>query len=147
MSPTARIMLGISVLLIAIGFFGIAVFVKDFAPEAILPMSILGSFCALIALACLSVGSQPITIRIIGGAVFLISVLYVGDQLRSASSVKEEFDKAKQKGRPSVAGSLTFFVLVGLPSGYAALTGKYPGWGAHSGAFDDGKPRKKKRRR
>jgi hypothetical protein len=101
-------------------------------------MAICGLFCNLIAVACLSTASQPITIRIIGGTVFLLSALYIVNEVLAFSSIGDELGKAKVRSRPGIYNSVGFMLLVGLPSGYAALKGRYPGWGTHAAAFGAG---------
>jgi hypothetical protein len=135
MSQAARITLGVVVLLLAAGFMALVPFMKDVSPQAGPGMAICGLFSGLIAVACLSRASQPITIRIIGGAVFLLCTLYIVSQLLEFNSIGDELGRAKVRSRPSILNSVGFMFLVGLPSGYAALKGRYPGWGRHAAAF------------
>ena len=135
MSQGARITLGVAMLLLAAGFMALVPFMKDVSPQAGPGAAICGLFCGLIAVACLSTASQPITIRLIGGTVFLLCALYVVSQLLAFSSFTEEIGKGKGRSRPSILNSQGFMLLVGLPSGYAAFKGRYPGWGRHASAF------------
>ena len=135
MSQAARITLGVAMLLLAACFMALVPFMKDVSPQAGPGMAICGLFCGFIAVACLSTASQPVTIRIIGGTVFLLSALYILNQVLAFSSIGEELGKGKVRSRPSILHSVGFMLLVGLPSGYAALTGRYPGWGRHAEAF------------
>jgi hypothetical protein len=142
MSQAARISLGIANLLLAAGFMALVPFMKDVSPKAGPGMAICGLFSGVIAVACLSTASQPFTIRLIGGTVFLLSALYIVVQVIEFSSFSEELARAKNKSRPGIYNSIGFMLLVGLPSGYAALKGRYPGWGTHAAAFgaaDQGK--------
>jgi hypothetical protein len=136
LSQAARITLGVAMLLLAAGFMALVPFMNDVSPQAGPGMAICGLFSGLIAVACLSTASQPITIRLIGGTVFLLCALYIVTQLVAFSSFREEIGKGRS--RPSILNSLGFMVLVGLPSGYAAIKGRYPGWGAHASAFGAG---------
>jgi hypothetical protein len=133
LSQAARITLGVAMLLLAAGFMALVPFMNDVSPQAGPGAAICGLFSGLIAVACLSTASQPITIRLIGGTVFLLCALYIVTQLVAFSSFREEIGKGRS--RPSILNSLGFMVLVGLPSGYAAIKGRYPGWGAHASAF------------
>jgi hypothetical protein len=110
-------------------------FMKDVSPQAGPGMAICGLFTGLIAVACLSTASQPFTIRLIGGTVFVLCALYIVSQLIAFASFHEEIGKMADRSRPSILNSLGFMLLVGLPSGYAALKGRYPGWGVHAAAF------------
>jgi hypothetical protein len=135
MSQAARITLGVAMLLLAAGFMALVPFMKDVSPQAGPGMVVCGLFCGLIAVACLSTASQPVTIRIIGGTVFLLCALYILNQVMAFSSIGDELGKGKVRSRPSLLNSVGFMLLVGLPSGYAALKGRYPGWGVHAAAF------------
>ena len=124
MSQAGRIGLGVAALLFAAGFMALVPFMKDVSPQAGPGMAICGLFSGLLAVACLSTASQPITIRLIGGTVFLLSALYVVSQLLAFSSFREEIGRAGNRSRPSILNSVEFMLLVGLPSGYAALKGR-----------------------
>jgi hypothetical protein len=135
MSQAARITLGVAALFLAAGFMALVPFMKDVSPQAGPGMAICGLFSGVIAVACLSTASQPFTIRLIGGTVFLLSALYIVVQVFAFSSFGEEIKSARDRSRPSIFNSVGFMLLVGLPSGYAALYGRYPGWGKHAAAF------------
>jgi hypothetical protein len=135
MSQSARITLGVAVLVLAAGFMALVPFMKDVSPQAGPGMAICGLFCGLIAVACLSRASQPVTIRLIGAIVFFLSAIYLTSQILAFRSFSEELGRAKVKSRPSIMSSLGFMVIVGLPSGYAAIKGRYPGWGKLASAF------------
>ena len=93
MSQAARITLGVAMLLIAAGFMALVPFMNDVSPQAGPGMAICGLFSGLIAVACLSTASQPVTIRIIGGTVFLLSALYILNQVLAFSSIGDELVK------------------------------------------------------
>jgi hypothetical protein len=114
---------------------------KDVSPRAGPGAAICGLFCGLIAVACLSTASQPVTIRVIGGTVFLLCALYILNQVLAFTSIGDEIGKGKVRSRPGILNSVGFMLLVGLPSGYVALKGRYPGWGAHARAFGAGEHR------
>jgi hypothetical protein len=117
------------------GFMALVPFMKDVSPQAGPGMAICGIFCGVIAVASLSTATQPVTIRLIGGTVFLLCALYILNQALAFSLIGDELGKAKVRSRPSLLNSVGFMLLVGLPSGYAALKGRYPGWGMHAAAF------------
>jgi hypothetical protein len=98
-------------------------------------MAICGLFCGLIAVACLSTASQPVTIRMIGGTVFLLSALYILNRVLAFASIGDELASGKVRSQPSILHRVGFIILVGLPSRYVALTGRYPGWGRRAAAF------------
>lgn len=107
----------------------------------------LAAFCGLGAVACFSQASHPVAIRIIGGTVFLVCLGYLASQAldnspppAAARAGQPAAAAPLRRGRPSLINSLMFFALVGLPSGYAALRGRYPSWGRHAAAF--GEPRR-----
>ena len=61
MSQAARITLGVAMLLLAASVMALVPFMKDVSPQAGPGAAICGLFCGLIAVACLSTASQPIT--------------------------------------------------------------------------------------
>jgi hypothetical protein len=110
---------------------------------AIGPMMIpFALFCGVAAVACLSPGSHPVTIRILGATVFLVCLIFLGSTLRNPMARPENRPKSKV---PAVVYGLACFLTIGLPAGYAAATGRYPGWGQGAEAFGGKKKRKKKR--
>lgn len=135
MSQGARIFLGVTILLLAAGFLALVPFMKAVSPQAGPGMAICGLFCGLVAVACFSKASHPLTIRLIGGVVFLVCAFYLGSEVLQFLSAKEGLAKTHDMSQPSLRNSLIFMLLVGLPSGYAALKGRYPTWGILAAAF------------
>ena len=119
MSPGARITIGVATAISAVLFVltGIA-FGKEL-PNGPWPLYGLGAFCGIVALACLVPRSRPVTLRIIGAAIFVIFAHYAYD-----SYGKDNFNRA-----------LVGFLVLGLPAGFVAITGGYPTWGRAAGAF------------
>lgn len=157
MSSAARIILGVALVLIALGFLALLpVFAQAgdaFPPTAVYAIGFLAVFCGLGAVACFSSASHPVAIRIIGGTIFVVSLMYMASQVGGgaprpgpAAAGKKAGPAPARRSQPSLINSLLFFVLVGLPSGYAAAVGRYPGWGAHPGAFGSGSKKKKRKR-
>ena len=141
MSQPARIILGLAMLGCAAGFLALVPHMKDVSPQAGPGMAVCGIFSGLIAVACFSTASQPVTIRIIGATVFLLSAIYILVQIYEFRSIGDELHAAAKKSKPGILNSVGFMLLVGLPSGYAALKGRYPGWGTHAKAFGADKPK------
>ncbi len=83
----------------------------------------LAAFCIVVATACLVRKSRPVTLRIIGAVIFLTSAYFT----------------YRSYGEKSFIHLLIGLIVFGLPSGYLAIFGKYPNWGAISGAFDSQK--------
>ncbi len=148
MSPIPRLILGIALILIAAGFLALvpifAAAGDAFPPQTKYVLGCLAVFCGLGAVACFPRASHPVTIRIIGGTVFATCLAYVTSQaLDEAPAPAKQAQQpghpiaeiVQRRGRPSLVNSLAFFVLVGLPSGYSAIAGRYPGWGRHASAF------------
>lgn len=147
MSPVLRLILGAALILIAAGFLALTpVFAgagDAFPPQTAYVLGGLAVFCGLGALACFSRASHPITIRIIGGTLFAACLAYVVSEAlgeapappKPARSGNPVVEILLRRGRPSLANSIAFFVLVGLPAGYAAVAGRYPTWGRHAAAF------------
>ncbi len=147
MSSVPRMILGVALILIAAGFLALVpVFAgagEAFPRQTTYILGGLAVFCGLGAVACFSYASHPITIRIIGGTVFAACLAYVvGEALHDAPAPPNlaragnlVANLVERRGRPSLANSIAFFVLVGLPCGYAAVAGRYPSWGRHAAAF------------
>jgi hypothetical protein len=148
MSNGARIFLGVALLVIALGFLALVPFFvaagDAFPPAAPYGLGGFALLSGLGAVACLARASHPVTIRLIGASVFLICLAYVGSELvkptpppakPAENAIQARLDR---RSRPSLVNSLLFFGLVGLPSGYAAIKGRYPGWGRHARAFGGG---------
>jgi MFS family permease len=119
MSTGGRVILGVACALIAAGFAVLATLYSDTFPEGTWPLYALAGFCTLIALACLVPASGPVALRIIGAVVCGAFALYVYASLDS----------------PNFWRALSGFVVLGLPAGFVALTGKYPRWGKAAKAF------------
>jgi hypothetical protein len=80
----------------------------------------LAVFCFVTAVACIDTNSRPITIRIIGITIFLVSAGGFFMNPRGANILR----------------ALEGFFVIGLPFGYMAITGNYPQWGRASAAFN-----------
>ncbi|MEO0378611.1 MAG: hypothetical protein AAF329_29270 [Cyanobacteria bacterium P01_A01_bin.17] len=80
----------------------------------------MAAVCVIIAVACLFPKSHPVTLRLIGGLILSAYVIYVFDSFQT-----QNFTRA-------VVG----FLVWGLPSGYLAVTGKYPSWGKGAAGFN-----------
>jgi hypothetical protein len=119
MSASARVTLAIACTLIAASFAVLATFYGDELEKARLPIYGLAAFCALIPLACLVPQTRPVTVRLIGGVVFVSCAMYVYS--------------SHQEG--GMRRDLACFVVFGLPAGYAAVMGTYPPWGKGAKAF------------
>lgn len=153
MSSVPRLILGVALILIAAGFLALApVFAgagDAFPPQTTYILGGLAVFCGLGAMACFSRASHPIAIRIIGGTVFAACLAYVvsealGKTPAPAKPVRPgnpAVEIVLRRGQPSLANSIAFFVLVGLPAGYAVVAGRYPSWGRHAVAFGGGRSR------
>lgn len=151
MSSVPRLILGIALILIAVGFLALVpVFAgagDAFPPQTAYILGGLAVFCGLGGLACFSRASHPIAIRVIGGTVFAACLAYVVGEAfgetpappKPARAGNPVVAIAMRRGRPSLANSIAFFILVGLPAGYAAVAGRYPSWGRHAAAFGGGR--------
>jgi hypothetical protein len=73
MSRGARILLGITLGVLTLGFAGVAWFTSGLEGmwASTIAMVLLGAFCAVGALACLLPASRPIALRLISGTVYL----------------------------------------------------------------------------
>lgn len=101
-------------------------------------------FCGLGAVACFSTGSHPVTIRLLGGTVFVLCLVYL---ISTARNPLARAPHAPQRAVPAIVYGLSCFVAIGLPAGYAALTGRYPLWGRGAEAFHGPKKGTKKKKR
>ena len=116
MSASARLVLGLVSLLLALGFvYAGSLFQSDPSTNHVAAYA-LAIFCVLIAVACLIRRSQPITLRILGVVVLIAYTWYVVDG-------------------SDVLRALVGLVVFGLPAAYVVVTGKYPSWGKASAAF------------
>ena len=103
------------------GFLAIAFTSGDVFPVAVAFLhGGFAIFCFIVSLACLSRRTHPFTLRIIGAVIFISYSLYVYHSLGG-----QDWPKA-------VAG----FCILGLPSAYLMLKGRYPSWGKASAAFN-----------
>jgi hypothetical protein len=125
------ILLGITMVVLSIGFAGVAWFSIGLEQmrAAMIGLPVLSLFCLAGAAACLVPASRPITLRLVGGAVFLAFLGYLihtglGGPLWSSS-----------RSTPSLLGAIAAFSTFGLPGGYVAIKGQYPRWGKYFGAF------------
>jgi hypothetical protein len=120
MSKGARITLGIAALLIGVCFAYMAPTLGQNTPVGPLPFFGLALFCGAIALACFVKSCRGLALRFIGAVVLLSFLAYAIGEFG-----EDGFGKA-------VLGLVVF----GLPSGYIAVTGKYPKWGVVSEVFN-----------
>ena len=126
MSNGFRITVAVISALGACGFFlfGVPALVGGFLKEG-LGFSALGVFFLSVTLACLWEASRPVTVRIIGGGLFLAGVWSTVDGLERI-----------QAGEIVPLRNLIGIALVfGLPGLFLLITAGYPKWGAHSGLF------------
>jgi hypothetical protein len=137
MSRGACILLGISLAVLPIGFAWLVL--STSGPEAmrdiIIFTLIAGVFCAIGCLACLVPASRPITLRLIGGTVFLGCLGYVIGMAMDGPLL------ANSRGEPSLLNAFVAFTVIGLPCGYAAIRGRYPRWGRFAEVFGADSPR------
>jgi len=136
MSRSANILLGMTLGFLTLGFVGVAWFTSrlEGMRATTIGMAILGSFCAVGALACLLPASRPIALRLIGGTVFLAFFGYLVEMAVSGPVL------GNSRGDTSLVNAIIAFALFGLPAGYVAVTGRYPRWGQHSRAFEANNP-------
>jgi hypothetical protein len=126
MSLGARIAIGLAALLAAAGFL------KSALHPAGMPAGSLGFygmavFCVIIAMACFFPKGHPLTLRIIGTAIFLAYIAYVSDSWHTRNMMR----------------AIQGFLIWGLPSGYLAIMGKYPFWGRGAAGFNANQLRSK----
>ncbi|CAN5899520.1 hypothetical protein BH23PLA1_BH23PLA1_41020 [soil metagenome] len=119
MSTGARVVLAVFVLICAACFAAIGMISGDLLAAGAWPFYGLAVFCVVIALACLSRSSRPVTLRLIGLVIFLAYGFYIYDSLGDLNILR------------AIAGLCVW----GLPSGYLAIRGIYPTWGKGSAAF------------
>jgi hypothetical protein len=121
-SAFPRIVLGVLCAIIAAGFFWAASYFRSHPTTSSTGLFAVGVFCALITAACLLPGVRGIALRIIGGTVFAVFVWYVIASIGSVDLLR----------------ALLGLVVLGLPGGYVAVMGRYPGWGKAAEAFGHG---------
>jgi hypothetical protein len=126
MSDGSRLAIGIVAIIGAIGFLKTALNPVGVAAPSIV-FQILAALFAFIAIACFCPKSHPITLRIIGAAIFLSYSRYV-----LISFNTDNFER-----------SLDGFRVWALPSGYLAIFGKYPDRSLVSAVFAPKKNRNK----
>lgn len=119
MSKGSRIAIGIVALVCAIGFFMTALDPSGL-PAGSNVFYGMTALCITVAIACFFPKSHPITLRMIGATIFFSYADYIIDSFHTQNLVR------------AIAG---FFVW-GLPSGYLAITGKYPSWGKVEEVFN-----------
>jgi len=131
MSRGATLMLGVLLGSLAVGFLGVAYFTSNLDGQRAPTVGgvLLAGFCAIGALACLLPASRPVTLRLVGGTVFLAFSGYLIDMLMSGKFM------GRSRADPSLVNALVAFSAFGLPAGYVALTGRYPRWGRYAPAF------------
>ncbi len=131
MSRAGRVTLGIVLVLLACGFLAVAWSMRGL-PEmraGAIGSLVFAVLCAIGAVACLFRASGPVTLRVIGGAIFLADCWYI------VSTVMEGKIVSGSRAKPSLLNAIMLFLLVGLPAAYVMITGRYPRWGAHAAAF------------
>ncbi|MDY7016043.1 MAG: hypothetical protein SVX43_21080 [Cyanobacteriota bacterium] len=109
MSKGSRIAIGIVALLGAVGFFLTALDPSDF-PAGPPVFYGLAAVFAIVAIACFFPKSHPVSLRLIGAIIFAAYVGYIIDSFQT-----QDFGRA-------VVG----FIVWGVPSGYMAISGKFP---------------------
>jgi hypothetical protein len=112
MSPISRSLIGIVALIGAIGFLLTALDPSGL-PATSLVFHGMAALFILIAVACFFPRSHPLTLRVIGAAIFFA----YGSYLVSS------FDT------PNFSRALRGFAIWGMPSGYLMVVGNYPIWG------------------
>jgi hypothetical protein len=112
MSFGSRLAIGIVAILGAIGFLKTALNPVGVSAPSIVFHGMAALF-TFVAIACFVPKSHPMTLRIIGSAIFFASASYV-----MSSFGTDNFGRAFQG-----------FSSWGLASGYLAIVGKYPSWG------------------
>lgn len=113
MSRVSRIIIGLFSLLFS---YGIALKVWD--NPSVLGWAVLLVFL-MISLASFSDRSHPLTLRIIGGAVFSAYAVYLISEF----------------GKPQMWQALRGFIVFGLPGLYVAVFAKYPIWAKAAKVF------------
>jgi hypothetical protein len=123
------ILLGMTLVVLAIGFAGVAWFSIGLEQmrAAMIGLPILSLFCIAGAVACLVPASRPVTLRFVGGAVFLTCLGYLIEMAVEGPLVS--------RSAPSLIKAIAAFSAFGLPGGYVAIKGHYPRWGRYFAAF------------
>jgi hypothetical protein len=103
--------------------------------SATIGMVVLAIFSAIGSLACVAPVSRPVSLRLIGGTVFLTCLGYLTKMLIGGPVL------GKSRADESLVNSIFAFTVFGLPAGYVAIKGRYPGWGRHAKALGANEPR------
>ncbi len=123
MSALGRWLLGSATLVVALGFVALGCLDVQRGKTG-LAMFALAAFSGLIAAACYFRRGRTPLVRLIGLVVVVACVFYVLVSWRT----------------PSFVWAGMAFLTFGLPAAYVVVTGRYPAWGQHAGAFGDGDP-------
>ncbi|MBP0030748.1 hypothetical protein [Roseofilum sp. Guam] len=115
MSKGSRIAIAIVSLISAVGFFMTALDPSGLPAGASVFYG-LAILCIVIAIACLFPQTHPVTLRIIGTVIFCAYIAYVMDSFQT----------------DNLGRAIVGFMVWGIPSGYLAVMGRYPSWGAAS---------------
>ena len=134
MSRVMCVLLGITLVILALGFAGVAWLSigQEEMRLAMIGLPILSLFCIVGALACLVPASRPVTLRVVGGVVFLTFLVYLIEMAVDGPLL------SRSKSTPSLVNAIAGFSVFGLPGGYVAIKGYYPRWGRSSDAFRGG---------
>ena len=118
MSLGSRIAIALFALL-GTGLFGFMGFNAKGVPAPPVAFFGMSLFCLIIAVACLVEKLRGPALRIIGATIFVVFGFYVFDSV----------------GTDNLLRSIAGLVLIGIPCGVLAVTGKYPDWGKFGAAF------------
>jgi len=136
MSRGACIMLGITLVILASGFVGVAWFTSGLEGmrASTIGAAILAVFSGVGAIACLVPASRPVTLRLVGGTVCLTCLGYLTEMLISGPLL------GRSRADQSLVNSFLAFSAFGLPAGYVAFKGRYPIWAKYSSIFKSTQP-------
>jgi hypothetical protein len=126
MSAGPRIFLGVICCLVALAFLLLGPAAGKLGNEfskGPWPFYALAAFSGCIAFACLVPASLPITLRVIGAAVFVGCTWYLYQDLHT----------------PTMWRALACFCVFAVPAAYVTVLGKYPDWGKAASAFGSGR--------
>ncbi len=131
MSRGASIMLGIAFVFLAVGFIAVTYLMSNLEGKraGAVGGAILAIFCGLGAVASLLPASRPVTLRLLGGTVFLVCCGYLIEMLNGGEIL------GRSRADQSLIKALLAFSVFGIPGGYVALTGRYPQWGRYASVF------------
>jgi hypothetical protein len=119
-SAGARIAIGVVSAFAAACFVPIGYLLGPDLPAGAWPFYGLAAFWAIVASACLTPRSRPLTLRLIGAAVCGLSGVNA-----YSSFGTDDFPRA-----------LEGWIVFGLPSAYVAVLGGYPWWGHFAALFN-----------